>query len=191
MFARNNPVKAPYLPGMQPPVQSPTIRLPDARKIDLASNIPITDKNRKDTSANPNFLAKIAKEAKVQGIDPYTALAMVHQESGFNEEDNPFHIYGGAKTDDPIKEGVAFLKDKLNYAHRLGKKTEPEQLQAFNGYGKLSKSSEDKSTKYYGIDVSKEPLDMNKNPVYGKRIIDIRDNILKKNPEIVKLVQSL
>ena len=31
---------------------------------------------------------------------------------------------------------------------------------------------------------------MNKNPVYGKRVKDIRDNILKKNPEIVKLINS-
>lgn len=166
------------------------LRIGDTRKVDAASNLPITDKNRRDVSIDPEMAKKIIKEARAQGVDPYTALAMAHQESGFAEDDNPFHLYGGAKTDDPIKEGISFLKDKLNYAKKLGKKTEPEQLQAYNGYGKLTKVSEDHSSKYYGIDVSKQPLDMNKNPVYGKRIVDIRDNVLKNNPDIVKLVQG-
>lgn len=166
------------------------LRVGDTRKVDAASNLPITDKNRRDVSVSPEMAKKIIKEARAQGVNPYTALAMAHQESGFTEEDNPFHLYGGSKTDDPIKEGISFLKDKLEYAKRLGKKTEPEQLQAYNGYGKLTSKSEDKSNKYYGIDVSKSPLDMNKNPVYGKRIIDIRDNVLKNNPDIVKMVQE-
>ena len=31
---------------------------------------------------------------------------------------------------------------------------------------------------------------MNKNPIYGKRVLDIRDNVIKKNPDIVKLIEN-
>lgn len=169
----------------------PVIKVKDGRKMDLASKLPITDKNRKDVNVDPNYAKTIVTEAKRQGVDPYTALAMAHQESNLQEDENPFRLYGGGKTDDPIKEGIGFLKEKLNYAKGLGKKTEPEQIQAYNGYGKISAKSEDKSNKYYGIDVSKTPIDMNKTPLYGQRVIDLRDNVLKKNPDIVKLVDSV
>jgi hypothetical protein len=150
-----------------------------------------TNRKRKDTTVDPEYAKRIVTEAKRQGVDPYTALAMAHQETNLQEDENPFRIYGGGNTNDPIKEGIGFLKGKLAYAKSLGKKTEPEQIQAYNGYGKIGVGSEDKSNSYYGIDVSKAPLDMNKNPVYGKRIIDLRDNVLKQNPDIVKLVSSV
>lgn len=170
----------------------PVIKIKDGRKVDAASKLPITDRNRKDVNVNPDYAKRIVREAKSQGVDPYTALAMAHQESNLSEDDeNPFKLYGGGKTDDPVKEGISFLKDKLNYAAKLGKKTEPEQIQAYNGYGKITAKSEDKSNKYYGIDVSKNPIDMNKTPLYGQRVIDLRDNVLKKNQDIVKLVDSV
>src|SRR5580693_1838929 len=141
----------------------PVIKIKDGRKVDAASKLPITDKNRKDVNVDPDYAKRIVKEAKSQGVDPYTALAMAHQESNLSADDeNPFKLYGGGKTDDPVKEGISFLKDKLNYARQLGKKTEPEQIQAYNGYGKITAKSEDKSNKYYGIDVSKNPIDKNK-----------------------------
>lgn len=168
----------------------PMIKIKDGRKVDAASGLPITDKNRKNVNVDPDYVSRVASEAKRQGVDPYTALALLHQETNLTEDDNPFRLYGGGKTDDPIKEGIGFLKDKLAYGKQLGKKTEPEQIQAYNGYGKITAKSEDNSTKYYGIDVSKTPIDMNKTPLYGKRIVDLRDNVLKQNPDIVKLVEG-
>lgn len=142
-------------------------------------------------SADPAFLRQIIQEAKRQKIDPYTALAMAHQESGYSEE-NPFHLLpqSWGKEDDPVKAGISFLKDKLDYARRLGKTDEASQIQAFNGYGKVGSHTEGKQKMMYGVDVSKNPIDMNKTPLYGRRVLDIRENILKKNPEIVKLVSE-
>lgn len=45
--------------------------------------------------------------------------------------------------------------------------------------------------KIYGVPVPAGGLDLRKNPLYGKQIMDIVDNILKKNPEVVKLVENI
>jgi hypothetical protein len=42
----------------------------------------------------------------------------------------------------------------------------------------------------YGIDTNKEAINMNENPVYGKRVVNLRDSILKKNPDLVNLVNN-
>lgn len=185
------PVKAPAMYPMQAqPQPPPLIKIPDTRKIDSITGKAVNDTVSLTRTADPALLRQIIQEAKRQKVDPYTALAMAHQESGFSE-DNPFHLLGGGKTDNPVKEGISFLKDKLDYAKRLGKTDEAAQIQAFNGYGKVGSHTEGRQKMMYGVDVSKAPIDMNKTPLYGHRIIDIRENILKKNPEIVKLVQTL
>jgi hypothetical protein len=183
------PAKSPTPSPMQgQPSPNPTMMtISDTRKVDSVTGKPVGDSGSLTRSADPALLRQIIQESKRQKVDPYTALAMAHQESGFSE-DNPFHLLGGGKTDDPVKEGVAFLKDKLDYARRLGKTDEASQIQAFNGYGKVGSHTEGNQKMMYGIDVSKAPIDMNKTPVYGKRVLDIRENILKKNPEIAKLV---
>lgn len=173
----------------QPSSNPPMMAIPDTRKVDSITGRPIGDANSLTRTADPALLKQIVQEAKRQKVDPYTALAMAHQESGF-DEDNPFHILGGGKTDDPVKEGISFLKDKLDYARRLGKTDEASQIQAYNGYGKVGSHTEGSQKMMYGVDVSKTPIDMNKTPLYGRRIIDIRENILKKNPQIAKLVSE-
>lgn len=166
----------------------------DTRKTDAVSGLPVNDKNKQDVTINPDVVGKIIKEAKSQGVDPYTALAVAHQETklgtqGEEAETNPFHLLGGGKTDDAIKEGVSFLKQKLDYGKKLGKTDEASQIQAYNGYGKVGMNTEGKQKSMYGLDLSKGNIDMNTNPVYGKRIMDIRDNILKKNPDILNMVE--
>lgn len=170
----------------------------DARKKDAASGVQISDKNRKNAKVNPSLVKNIIREAKFQGVDPYTALAIAYQESDIGEIetfDNPFQLLDTRLEDkDLVKKGVSFLKEKINYGKKLGKKTEEEILQAYNGYGKIKPYRRTTNgplldRKMYGIDVT-NGLDMSKNPVYGKRIIDLRDNVLKAHPEIVKLVDS-
>lgn len=172
------------------------IIIKDNRKRDGASSIPITDKNRKDAVINPVLARRIVREAKFQGVDPYTALAVAYQESdlgAIETFDNPFQLLEITSEDkDLVKKGVSFLKEKINYGKKLGKKTEEEILQAYNGYGKIKPYRRTINgpllgRKMYGIDIT-NGLDMSKNPVYGKRIIDLRDNVLKTQPEIVKLV---
>lgn len=180
---------------------SPLI-IKDTRKIDAASNVPITHKNRKDATVDPFLARRIVREAKFQGVDPYTALAVAHQESGIvdksYDKSRLFQVFDSSsdsdKDKDAVQLGINALKGKIEYGKQLGKKTEAEVLQAYNGYGKIKYNEKDSPSfrrpkKMYGVDIS-NGIDFAKNPLYGKRVIDLRDNILKNNPDIVKLVNS-
>ncbi len=83
----------------------------------------------------------------------------------------------------PAEFAAKVLKMKMDYANRLGmNQDEAQQLQAWNGYGKIGEGIK----KGYGMDTSN--LDTKTNPVYGKRIIDLRENVIKKNPEIMRMI---
>jgi len=161
----------------------------DTRNIDLITNKQIEKKA--PILADINIMKNIVNAAKRNGIDPYTALAMAYQETGLSKDwgDNPFHMIG-MQSEDPFNESMNFLKEKIAYGKKLGKKNEADLIQAWNGYGKITPKSEYNTNYYYGIDVSKNPINMNENPVYGKRVLDIRDNILKKNKDVVNIVNN-
>ena len=177
-----------------------TVSIKDTREIDAVTNTAMTDTNRMHTEMDSTTIKKIAEEARRHKIDPYTAIAIGIQETGFKPEhaDNPYSIFQMVNNlddlksmeGDPIGFSMKKLSEKFDYAKKLGKKTDEEIIQAWNGYGKIKKGTEGLGDKAYGIDISKEPIDMGTNPVYGKRVKDIRDNILKKNPEIVELINS-
>jgi len=84
------------------------------------------------------------------------------------------------------------LSDKLKYAQKLGYKDPASQIQAYNGYGKLYTDADKtyyngENKSFYGVDVSKQPLDLKKNPAYGKTILALVD-MLKSNKEINDMV---
>lgn len=194
-----------------PPAANADISIKDSRKIDIATGRNVTDTNKLSYDASPALLKEIITKAKKNGMDPYTALAMAHQETGYKlpkankyfpdpikaanpftvgakDEFGPKHIkIGEWMSQNPKANSIdAFMelyKQKVAHAQKLGKKDEASIIQGWNGYGKLAKG--DKGN--YGLN---KDIDMNSNPIYGKRIIDIRDNIIKKNPDLVKLVES-
>jgi hypothetical protein len=66
----------------------------------------------------------------------------------------------------------------------------------YNGLGKIFPSTEQKyhgfkMKKIYGVPVPQGGLSLRDNPLYGKQVVDIRENVLKKNPEVVQYVESL
>lgn len=173
------------------------VRLKDTRATDAVTGKKLTDRNRMDTFADKKLLGDIINKAVQNGIDPYTALAMAHQESSFGNEkgleSNPFHLSltndGNISLNDlsekgPVQVFMEKFKEKQGLAKKLGKTDDAAIIQAWNGYGKLG------GKEYYGIDATKSPIDMGKNPVYGKRVVDIRDNIIKANPQIVDMVNQ-
>ena len=182
------------------PIKS-TIPIKDEREKDAVTNTQLTDRNRMHSEIDTTIVKKIAEKAREYGIDPYTAIAIGIQETGFSEDfaDNPLRVFNMVKNQkdldyidtDPVGFSLKKLSEKFEYAKKLGKKTDEDIIQAWNGYGKLKAGTENIGNTAYGIDISKEPLDMNKNPVYGKRVKDIRDNIVKKNPEVVKIINSV
>jgi hypothetical protein len=175
------------------------ISIPDTRKVDKVTGESLPDTKKMHAEADSELIKKIVKKARDYGIDPYTALAIAHQETNFKDEyySNPMNLLSGGRLNPETAEEdfldltMLEMQDKIKIAERLGKKTDEEIIQAWNGYGKIDKNAFGGTVKkVYGIDVSKEPIDMNKNPVYGKRVVDIRDNVIKKNPEIVKIVEG-
>ncbi len=178
------------------------INVLDTRAIDSVTGKPIAQSDRMHAKADPDFIRAVVLSARQHNIDPYTALAIAHQESEYGhtegEKYNPFSIdsskeEGGENFVNIDKKGgiplfMELFNKKLQLAKSKGKTDEASQIQAWNGYGHITPKSEDNSNKYYGIDVRTNPIDMNTNPVYGKRILDIRENIIKKNPDITRIV---
>jgi len=65
----------------------------------------------------------------------------------------------------------------------------------YNGLGTVTPDTEKdyhgfRMKKIYGVPVPASGINMRKNPLYGKQIVDIRDNVLKQNPEFLKLVDE-
>lgn len=84
----------------------------------------------------------------------------------------------------PREERLAqVLKQKFDYAKRLGYKDEVNQIQAFNGLGVL----QSQELPQYGI---KGNIDMRKTPVYGNRVKELRENVIKINPQIQKMINE-
>lgn len=143
-----------------------------------------------------NDIKKMIKEAKKRGLsldDVYNLSAIDLQETGWGKtDDNMGHVLN-YKGKDPIDGFLNAYQDKMKTANRL-KYTDPYlRLQVYNGLGKVYPTTEQwyhgfKANSFYGVPVPKTGLDLKKNPLYGKQIVDLRDNVLKKNPEFVKFI---
>jgi hypothetical protein len=186
------------------------LRINDIRKINPTTGIPFTTSQMggKTTSVDPATLKAVIAHAKAKGIDPYTALAIAYQESEFGKGGNPLGQAPSYNPDQGIPESdttnieasrlANALKDKLGYAKRLGydKKGETFALQAYNGYGDLRHllmkvGGKMVGQKLYGNMVTPDkPFLMSDNPLYGKTIVSLRDEILKKHEGIKQLVDT-
>jgi len=142
-------------------------------------------------------VTKIIDSSLAENYNPYNALSVAFQETNMGEVDgNPFHVItrkGESRHPDSIINGIQVLKEKEKLASRLGLNSEEYKFQAFNGLGKLFPSTErgyDGGGDRYGVHIPEEGISMRENPLYGKRIIDIRNNILMQDPTIKKLVSD-
>jgi len=176
------------------------IPIKDVRERDSITEQEVHPSKRLGGLIDTVFATEIIQKAVKRGIDPYLALAIPHQESGgFNKEwmDNPYMV--------PIKDpdelakfeadrvgyALDYIKERMESAKRRGITDPATVIQAYNGLGKIDRGSFFGGAKAYGVDIPEEGINMKENPLYGKRIIDIRDNILKTNPGIVKLVDEV
>jgi hypothetical protein len=174
------------------------VKIRDNRKNDMVTGKAMTDTNRMHSEVDQNLLRSLIVGAKAAKLDPYTVLAMSMQESNFDPE-NPMHIdftqYKGIPEENLIGNTMDILNDKIRIAKSKGKNTEADIIQAWNGYGKFSNANDEiKGDRIYGINLLEQPnktLDMNTSPVYGKRILDLRDNVIKTHPEIQAMVKEI
>ncbi len=82
---------------------------------------------------------------------------------------------------------VFALKKKLDYAKQLGYNDPAAQLQAYNGYGVLKPEMFGGATKAYGVDIT-NGVDLKKNPLYGKRVLQLKSDLMN-NKDLQGLLQ--
>jgi LysM repeat protein len=179
------------------------IKINDQRKKSLTTGQALNPNTELLTGEYPsNRIYGIVKAAKRYGIDPYTALAIDLQETGLGSR-SPGSIghtlmdfremiptkMASEEESDEYDMYARAIATKMQYADKLGIKDPTMRLQVYNGLGKIYPDTEQdyhgfKMKKIYGVPVPKGGIDMRKNPLYGKRILDIRDNILRQNKEL-------
>ena len=180
---------------------SKDFRINDPRKIRATTGQPMRPgSDYVSGNYNSEVMKNIIGYAKKHNIDPYTALAIGLAETNFGASDpNVGHVLhsgpGVAKDTPPEEELVLTFLDKLKYAKRLGKKTPESVVQAYQGYGKIYPTTEQdyhgfKMKSIFGVPIPPGGLDMSQTNLYGKNILDLRDNVLKQNPSVVDLVNT-
>lgn len=180
---------------------SPDVTINDPRTVN-ATGLPIGDGNKKNPTVPANLIEAIAGAAVKNGEDPYTWLAMGLQETTLDWDKwnrNMFHIRDLDRVEDwgafaDAKDATALFQSAFDFWNQKKKErpknkvTEAEQIQGWNGYGTItSDNNEYPSGKLYGVDL---PIDFDKDPVYGKTIINLRDSVIKQNPEVVRIVEQ-
>lgn len=171
-------------------LSGPKMRISDPRKIRATTQQPI----------NPNVdllagkysqraIGDIALAARKQGVDPYTLEAIAMHESGFGKINDDLGRAGRTANTSYAEGAANIYAQKVQDAKRLGIANEVDQIQLYNGTGRIPYMEGVK--KIYGVPLPKEGIDMQQNPLYGKQIMDIRDNVLRKNPQFIHYVDSV
>lgn len=164
------------------------IDIRDKRTLDMVTGEPLQNTRRFNAKVDSDYIKSITESARKYKVDPYTALAINLGETRFdpNEMHNPFRLGNYNPQGDVLDESMRFMADKGKYARKLGKTSEEDIIQAWNGYGTIKNQG-----RMYGMDTNTTPLNMNINPVYGKRIVNLRDSVIRQNPQIVDIVEGM
>jgi hypothetical protein len=142
---------------------------------------------------NKTVVDKIVKKAKSAGVDPATMLAIALQETNFGKSDsNLGHLLNKSNNSNPYSY-IDFYKDKLDEAKKAKINDELLQIQYYNGLGTITPKTEKKyhgfeMQKIYGVPIPAGGINMRKNPLYGKQIKDLRDNVILQNAYIKGLL---
>jgi hypothetical protein len=179
-----------------------TTFIKDSRSIRKTTGKAINpNKDLKTKKYSTETIENLTQSAINNNLNPYTTIAQGLVETGLNAggERNIGHVlYSDPKLHretTQYEDMVYNIKEGNKRALNKGKKSEADIIQGYNGYGKLYPNTEasyhgGKSRAFYGVPVPKTGLNMNTNPLYGKEVIDIRDNVLAKNKSFNNLVNQ-
>jgi hypothetical protein len=189
--------KKPVVEKTAPLEETIHIDLKDPRKVRMTTGSKMNP-NRDLMSGDYvlNEIGEAVKRAKKRGMsldDAWNLAAIDFQETQLGNIDNQMGHAKDYKGYDWIDKFLNAYQDKMKTANRLKYKDPYLRLQVYNGLGKVYPETEQwyhgfKANSFYGVPVPKTGLDLKKNPLYGKQIVDLRDNVLKKNPEFVKFI---
>ena len=187
------------IPGTN--IEYNTLKIEDKRIKSLASGKNIRPNvDLKSGEYNKGIIENIIDASLKHDVDPYYALATGLQESGFASSDsNTGHVIGdwGSKIPSDVNQEEAMviaLKIKKDEAVKQGLQKEEDIIQHYNGRSikGLHKNTESgyyarPNKMFYGVPL---PINTKTNPVYGRQIIDLRDNVIKQNPEIQSMINK-
>ncbi len=202
---------SPEEPGfpLYKPKDVSVIQLEDKRRINPATGTPYKSMGSKGIKANEEDVRAIIAHAKAKGVDPRTALAIALQETNIGQLDPNYGSAWATMEDEGFTDDrnryanilAKAIKDKSAYARELrGKGLLPAgeefDLQTYNGLGvlkpTLSVGGQLQNASYYGIPVTaSHPLNLKKNPAYGKIVRQLRDEVIGTNPKIQELINSV
>ena len=175
----------------------------DPRKVMMTTGKPLRPNSdlvsgEYDSEHLGNLLTE-AKRRKMSYNDMMNLAAMGFQETKWGKVDDNIGHTKGDFGDEPMQDSysnfINAYNAKMKDADRLKIKDEATRLQVYNGLGKIFPSTEARyhgfnMKKIYGVPVPKEGINLRKNPLYGKQVMDIRDNVLKRNPEFMRYMDS-
>ena len=159
-------------------------------------------------------IVNIVKAAKRYGIDPYDLLAIDLQETGLgNSEDEgsenvghvimrnnefkiPSRLSNEEAENDSYDQFARAYVTKMIDADRMGIKDPLTRMQVYNGLGSVGTTTEigyneAPMKKIYGVSIPSKGINLRKNPLYGKRIIDLKENVLKKDPNLALYINKI
>lgn len=192
-----------YLNEINPlPPTYPLLSLQDKRQVRATTGEPINPNvdlisGKYDMNAMDNYMI-YGKYHHLSKEDLWNLAAIDMQERGWGmrSDGQPGHVLGRFGDAVSVDENfVLAYKEKMKTAKRLGIKDEAKKLQVYNGLGKIFPNTEQdyhgfKMKKVYGVPVPEEGISLKENPLYGKQIIDLRDNVLKQNETLQKYIDS-
>lgn len=192
-YGKNHPqYKAPSYPSR--------VHINDPRTINATSGKPINPNvDLKSGDYHTGVIGEIARAAREYGINPQELMSMGLQESNLGKTDpNYGHVLNYR---DPQNRGAAYdmafaRTEKNKVANEKGyANDELRRIQAYNGLGNVYPWTEldyhGKPMKsIYGVPLTNAGINMVDNPLYGKRIMDLRDNVLN-NPQNAQYNQFL
>ena len=174
-----------------PPTYPSRVRINDPRTINATSGKPINaNVDLKSGDYHTGVIGDIARAARAYGQSPQELIAIALQETNLGKADpNYGHVLD---YHDPEDRGsaydLAFAKtEKDKVAEGKGyENDELRKLQTYNGLGTVYPSTEAgyhgfNMSSIYGVPLTGAGINMVENPLYGKRIVDLRDNVLKNS----------
>jgi hypothetical protein len=174
-----------------PPTYPSRVRINDPRTINATSGKPINaNVDLKSGDYHTGVIGEIARAARAYGQNPQELMAIALQETNLGKADpNYGHVLDYY---DPEDRGSAYdlafaktEKDKVAAGKGFGD-NELLKLQTYNGLGTVYPSTEAgyhgfNMSSIYGVPLTGAGINMVENPLYGKRIVDLRDNVLKNS----------
>ena len=158
----------------------------------------VPNRDLKAGNYSNNVIRRLTEAAYRNNRDPYFGIAAALQETNLGKTDPNFgHVLNVKPYPNPTPEDDIYRAQNEAYqkAKRLGYTTPEMQLQVYNGLGKIFPTTEQdyhgfKAKSFYGVPVPKEGIDLKKNPLYGKQIVNLRDSVLLQNPQLVDFVNK-